>query len=124
MRSVRVLGLLGLLFGWAAVVDSSAAWAGHRTASWTAPTTNEDGSPLTDLAGYRLYRCAVTPCTRGAGALIGTVAAPTTSFSIPHGSQGFLTVTAVDTSGNESVEDGTAPFDGLAPGPATGLQVQ
>jgi hypothetical protein len=23
--------------------------------SWTAPTTNEDGSPLEDLAGYRLY---------------------------------------------------------------------
>jgi len=23
---------------------------------WTAPTTNEDGSPLTDLAGYNLYR--------------------------------------------------------------------
>lgn len=22
---------------------------------WTAPTTNEDGSPLDDLAGYRLY---------------------------------------------------------------------
>ena len=23
--------------------------------SWTAPTTNEDGSPLEDLAGYRIY---------------------------------------------------------------------
>jgi hypothetical protein len=25
------------------------------TLHWTAPTTNTDGSPLTDLAGYRLY---------------------------------------------------------------------
>lgn len=25
------------------------------TLSWTAPTQNEDGSPLTDLAGYKLY---------------------------------------------------------------------
>ena len=25
------------------------------TLNWTAPTTNTDGSPLTDLAGYRLY---------------------------------------------------------------------
>ena len=25
---------------------------------WTAPTTNEDGSPLTDLAGYKIY-CGV-----------------------------------------------------------------
>ncbi len=23
--------------------------------SWSAPTQNEDGSPLTDLAGYRIY---------------------------------------------------------------------
>ncbi len=23
--------------------------------SWTAPSTNEDGSPLNDLAGYKLY---------------------------------------------------------------------
>ena len=28
---------------------------GSVTLSWTAPTENEDGSPLTDLDGYRLY---------------------------------------------------------------------
>jgi hypothetical protein len=28
---------------------------GTATLSWTAPTQNEDGSPLTDLAGYRVY---------------------------------------------------------------------
>jgi len=28
---------------------------GSATLSWEAPTTNEDGSPLTDLAGYRIY---------------------------------------------------------------------
>ncbi|MBK6348629.1 MAG: fibronectin type III domain-containing protein [Proteobacteria bacterium] len=31
----------------------------HRQSSaslaWSAPTENEDGSPLTDLAGYRVY---------------------------------------------------------------------
>ena len=26
-----------------------------KTISWTPPTENEDGSPLTDLAGYRIY---------------------------------------------------------------------
>jgi hypothetical protein len=100
------------------------AFAGHRTASWTAPTANEDGTPLTDLAGYRLYRCATSPCTRAVGTLIGTVAAPATTFSIPHSSQGFLTVTAFDTSGNESAESNSVPFDVLAPGPASGLTVQ
>ena len=28
---------------------------GSATLSWTAPTENEDGSPLTDLAGYKIY---------------------------------------------------------------------
>jgi hypothetical protein len=28
---------------------------GSATLSWTPPTTNSDGSPLTDLAGYRIY---------------------------------------------------------------------
>src|SRR4029077_15605693 len=28
---------------------------GTATLSWEAPTTNTDGAPLTDLAGYRIY---------------------------------------------------------------------
>ena len=28
---------------------------GEISLSWTAPTQNEDGSPLTDLAGYKIY---------------------------------------------------------------------
>lgn len=28
---------------------------GSAALSWEAPTTRDDGSPLTDLAGYRLY---------------------------------------------------------------------
>jgi len=28
---------------------------GSATLSWTAPTQNEDGSPLTDLAGFKIY---------------------------------------------------------------------
>jgi hypothetical protein len=28
---------------------------GSATLTWTAPTQNEDGSPLTDLAGYRVH---------------------------------------------------------------------
>ena len=114
----RLLPLCALL------LLATPAWAGHRAASWTAPTTNEDGTPLTDLAGYRLYRCATTPCTRTLGTLLGTVAAPATSFPLPHGWQGYLTVTAVDTSGNESAEDGTVPFDGLAPSSPINIEVR
>ncbi|HZD53113.1 MAG TPA: fibronectin type III domain-containing protein [Woeseiaceae bacterium] len=28
---------------------------GSVTLSWSAPTQNSDGTPLTDLAGYRIY---------------------------------------------------------------------
>jgi hypothetical protein len=36
-------------------VLSSGTGLGSITLSWTAPTQNEDGSALTDLAGYKLY---------------------------------------------------------------------
>ena len=106
------------------LLSTTPAWATHRVATWVAPTTNADGTPLTDLAGYNVYRCAATPCTRAAGTLVGSVQAPATSFPLPHGFVGYLTVTAFDASGNESVEDGTVPFDGLAPTAPSGLSVQ
>lgn len=31
------------------------AWTGFATYTWTRPTVNVDGTPLTDLAGYRLF---------------------------------------------------------------------
>jgi hypothetical protein len=79
---------------------------------------------LTDLASYRLYRCAATPCLKTVGALLGTITAPATTFVLPHGQRGFLAVTAMDTSGNESVESNTVPFDLVAPAAPTGLMVQ
>lgn len=36
-------------------VLAQGASTGSATLSWTAPTQNEDGSALTDLAGYKLY---------------------------------------------------------------------
>ena len=34
---------------------SGPVFAESVTLSWTAPTQNEDGTPLTNLAGYKLY---------------------------------------------------------------------
>jgi len=36
-------------------VTSSTPATGSATLSWSPPTENEDGSPLTDLAGYKIY---------------------------------------------------------------------
>lgn len=35
--------------------SSPAPTTGTATLTWTAPTTNVDGSPLNNLAGYRIY---------------------------------------------------------------------
>jgi hypothetical protein len=47
---------------------------GSATVKWTAPTTNTDGTPLTDLVGYRLYHSTL-PGTIGSGTPI-TIANP------------------------------------------------
>ena len=111
-----------LLLVCALLLLAAPAWAGHRTVSWTAPSTNEDGTPLTDLAGYKLYACPVQPCTKATGAVIAQPT--TTSTPVSHGKQGFLFGTAVDTSGNESAESNVIPFDLLAPGTPSGLGFQ
>lgn len=47
MNWLLVTGLLGTL--------PAVALGASATLSWTPPTTNEDASPLTDLAGFRVY---------------------------------------------------------------------
>jgi hypothetical protein len=86
--------------------------AGLLDASWTAPTTNTDGSPLTDLAFYRLYYGPSTsPCPGSASV---QVAAPTStpgsnqtmSYRLTGLTAGTLynvAVTAVDSIGLQSV---------------------
>src|SRR5262245_51203095 len=53
--------------------------AGVLDATWIAPTTNTDGSPLTDLGSYRVYYGTQSaPCPGTAGAQL---ASPTASPS-------------------------------------------
>src|SRR5438093_12049235 len=72
-RNLLALGM-GLL---AAVLIVGPAESGVLDSSWVAPTTNTDGSPLTDLASYRVYYGPATgPC---GGPNSFPVASPTTS---------------------------------------------
>jgi hypothetical protein len=67
--------------------------------SWTAPTTNEDGSPLDDLAGYRLYYGN----REGEYSNVVDVGNFTTvELSELSAGTWYLTVTAYDYFGNES----------------------
>lgn len=71
---------------------------GSATLNWIAPTKSADGTPLTDLAGYRvLYGPASGTYTQSMPAS----APPVTVPALTTGAW-FFVVKAIDTSGNES----------------------
>lgn len=107
MKSVR--WILVLVLG-AIVSPVVPAEAAVLEVSWTAPTTNADGSALRDLSGYRLYLGTATPACRSAS--YHTVASPTaapaanqrvstTIAGLNAGSTYLVRVSAVDRNGNE-----------------------
>lgn len=69
------------------------------TLTWDAPTTNADGTPLTDLAGYKVYY-GISSGNYTVSIDVGNV----TTYKIDDLSPGtyYFAVTAYDTSGNES----------------------
>jgi len=96
-----VIGLFLALF-------SLSAFAAEFNATWQPPTTNVDGSPLTDLAGFRVYTSATQggPYTQAAD--VTDPLATTGTFSVPLSlSPGdnnvYVVMTAYDAAGNESV---------------------
>lgn len=74
--------------------------AGSATLSWTAPTTNSDGTALTDLAGYKVYY-GTTSGVYSSNVDAGNV----TSYQLTgltDGATYYFAITAYDTSGNQS----------------------
>ena len=97
-----VIGLATTGCGEVASVDGMVPGGGTNSLmlSWTAPITNEDGSVLTDLAGYKLYY-GTQPGQYSQVITVGDY----TSAEIGDLGSGtyYLTVTAYDIYGNESV---------------------
>lgn len=82
---------------------------GTLTLSWTAPTTNTDGSPLTDLAGYNIYRMT---SSGGERTLVNDILVETTEHDdtgLDDGKTYYYVVRAVDENGNESPDSNEAP---------------
>src|SRR3972149_418317 len=73
------------------------------TLMWEAPTTNIDGSPLTDLSGYKVYWGAVSGTYTGVKDVgnVVTVNIAQTMAVTPKGNYCFV-VTAYDVALNES----------------------
>lgn len=49
-RIFTLVSIISLL-----LLSVSFGYTGQATLSWLAPSINEDGTPLTDLAGYKIY---------------------------------------------------------------------
>lgn len=75
-------------------------FAASVTLTWAPPTTNADGTPLTDLAGYKLYS-GISSKNYTQNTDIGSV----TSYTVTNLSVGatyYFALTAYDKSGNQS----------------------
>ncbi len=107
----RIFGLFAAGFLLLFLSLASAAQAAVLDLVWNAPTTNSDGTALTDLSAYRVYSgTSSAPCP---GSSYQVVPSPTPAPSsgsvinyqltgLTTGTIYFVKVTAVDTSGNES----------------------
>src|SRR3972149_6911227 len=102
---LAVGGLLLLLL-------APAAQAGYLDLAWDAPTTNSDGTALTDLSAYRVYNGTSSPaCPSSSFQVVPSPTPAPTSGSVINyqltglntGTTYLVKVTAVDSSGNESL---------------------
>lgn len=97
------------------------ALASEANLSWVAPTVRVDGSPVTNLAGYRLFeRCGSDPL-----ALLATVNVPALSYQrtgLPDGVTCYWSLTAFDADGIESARTNEASRT-FVPGVVTNLVI-
>jgi Fibronectin type III domain len=82
------------------VVSYSPAFAGSASLSWDPPITNEDGTPLTDLSGYKIYY-GTTSAFYTQNIDAGNVVTFTVTY-LTAGLTYYFAVTAYDSSLNES----------------------
>lgn len=84
-------------------VTAPAAVTGSATLSWTVPTLNTNGTPVTDLAGYHIHY-GTTP--DGLDKVIDVPGATTTEYEISNLSSGtyYFAVTAYNSMGIDSAD--------------------
>jgi hypothetical protein len=97
--STTITAASGSVSGTASLTVTAITTTGSATLAWSAPTTNTDGTPLTDLAGYKVYY-GTSSGNYTSSLDIGNVA----TYTVNNLSPGtyFFSVTAYDTSRIES----------------------
>lgn len=88
------------------IAVSQPATSGSATLTWTAPTTNTDGSALTDLAGYHIY---YGNSPSALSTMIDVASAGTLSYTVGSLASGtwYFAISAYTTSGLQSALSGT-----------------
>lgn len=99
MRALIVIGLLLVLIGCGMPTNEASV-----ELAWSPPTANEDGTPVTDLAGYKVHQ-STRPGEMYAGYTAVIDVGLTTTYTVMgllKGQTYYFAVTAYDTAGNES----------------------
>ena len=79
------------------------SYNGAATLSWSASTTNSDGSFLNDLAGFKIYWGTLPNSASTYPSVVDVGNTLTKTFTgLTHNTRYFFAVTAYDTVGNES----------------------
>jgi len=84
-----------------ATTTGASSTVGAATVSWEAPTTNTNGTPLMDLAGYRIYYGS-SPETLGHSVQINTIGLQTYVIDDLQAGTWYFAVMAVASNGTES----------------------
>ncbi len=85
--------------------DNAAGQYDSITVSWQAPTLNEDGSPLTNLAGYKIYY-GLQPGVYSSVIDINNVGMATYVIDGLAPGTYYIALTSVNAAGNESLPSG------------------
>lgn len=111
-KQLMVLNLLILVCGYTlsgcdgsgssskSLISSTGTSPNSINLTWVAPTTNSDGSTLTDLAGF-LVKYGTTSGHYTSSLDVGNVTS--SALSVPAGTTYYIAVVAYDTYGNQSI---------------------
>ena len=136
LKAIIHRGALALVLAFS-FLGTSWAFGPSSELCWIAPTTNVDGSTLTNLGGFRIYwgtatgnyvnnkDVNLTPAS-GGRCLTGTVGVTLGSLGLTTAGIYFFSVSAYNTNGTESAKsvEATGPFDAATPSTPTGAALR
>ena len=100
MSKFKIVGMMALIAFAMGIFFVGEAAAGSISLAWDPTTTRVDGSPLTDLGGYKLY-CRTASETYDRSIDVGNVTTYTLT-GLTQGQTYYIVATAYDTSRRES----------------------